>query len=93
MSETKNIGPSSKYTAENFNQLKVKQRTGKEPFHNGGQPVNFDLGSFWQWSSSDIVNNRTRGILAEYLVAQAIGVADGSVREEWAPRDLKTQDG
>ena len=70
-----------------------KRRKGDEPFHVEGQAMGFDLLSFWQWSSSDVVSNVTRGVLAEYLVAQALGIAGDSVREEWASYDLEALDG
>lgn len=93
MRVTKHIDPSPNQPGGNLGKIEVKRRSGNEPFHNDGQPLGFDLLCFWQWSSSDIVSNATRGIIAEYIVAQAIGIADGSVREEWAPYDLKTKDG
>jgi hypothetical protein len=61
--------------------------SGSEPFCDGEHELGFNLLSFWQWSTSDIVSNATRGVLAEYLVAQAIGAASG-VRDEWAAYDL-----
>jgi len=70
-----------------LDQIRMQRRSGSEPFRNGAEELDFDLLSFWQWSSSDIVSNATRGVLAEYLVAAAVGVADG-VREEWAAYDL-----
>ena len=63
------------------------RRDGSERFHSGGVDLGFDLRGFWQWSVSDIVSNATRGRLAEYLIAQALGAADG-VRDEWAAYDL-----
>jgi hypothetical protein len=69
-----------------------KARSGAEPFHDASQDLGFDLLSFWRWSASDIVSNATRGILAEYLVARAVGAAKG-VREEWAAYDLLCPDG
>jgi len=72
--------------------INVKRCVGNEPFHDSGSPLGFGLLSFWQWASSDLVSNATRGILAEYLVAQALGIADGT-REEWAAYDLETSDG
>lgn len=63
------------------------RRTGSEPFRNGGDDLGFALLSFWRWSASDVISNATRGILAEFLVAKAIGAADG-VRDEWAAYDL-----
>ena len=73
--------------------IDIKRRTGTELFCDRDHPLEFDLLSFWQWSASDVVTNATRGILAEYLVGQALGVAPGSVREEWAAYDLETHNG
>jgi hypothetical protein len=70
----------------------VNRKTGREPFHNGDTPLGFDLLSFWQWSASDLVSNALRGRLAEFLVAQALGIADG-VRGEWDAYDLRTPSG
>ncbi|MHC4535753.1 MAG: hypothetical protein ACYS6K_17525 [Planctomycetota bacterium] len=50
------------------------------------------LKDFWKWSSSDLVSNATRGILAEYLVASALGLDQG-IRNEWDAYDLKTSKG
>jgi hypothetical protein len=63
------------------------RRDGSERFHSGGADLGFDLLGFWKWSVSDLVSNATRGRLAEYIIATAIGAADG-VRDEWAAYDL-----
>lgn len=47
---------------------------------------------FWQWSTSDVLSNSTRGRLAEFIVATALGVAN-KVRDEWDSYDLTTKDG
>lgn len=66
--------------------------TGEETIR-GAEPLpGMTVKDFWAWSSSDLVSNTTRGILAEYLVAVALGVSDG-IREEWAPFDLLTNEG
>jgi hypothetical protein len=70
-----------------FGRIPRERRSGSEPFCDGDCPLGFDLLGFWQWSSSNVVSNATRGVLAEYLVARAIGAADG-VRDEWAAYDL-----
>ena len=75
-----------------FPQLKVTKKTGDEQFYQTGSPLNLSLINFWQWSASDLVSNATRGILAEYIVANALGLADG-VRAEWDAFDLLTKDG
>jgi hypothetical protein len=74
-----------------FPQLKVTRKTGDERFYRNGNPVDLTLYGFWQWSASDLVSNATRGILAEYIVANALGLANG-VRAEWDAFDLLTKD-
>ena len=47
---------------------------------------------FWQWSSSDLLGNALRGLVAEYLVAEALG-GTAQPRVEWDSYDIKTPDG
>ncbi len=70
----------------------AERKTGDEPLHIDGQPLAANVLSFWQWSASDLISNTMRGRLAEYLVACALGVADG-VRVEWDAYDLRTPSG
>lgn len=42
---------------------------------------------FWQFAMSDLKMNNTRGYLAEFIVARALGLND-VVRTEWADSDL-----
>jgi len=63
------------------------RRLGSEPFLDGEEILDFDLLSFWQWGVSDVVHNVTRGILAEYLVAKAVGATHG-IRDGWAAYDI-----
>jgi hypothetical protein len=69
------------------------RKSGHERFADGAVELSFDLLSFWRWSASDLLSNATRGILAEHIVARALGVCAESVRDEWAPYDLTTTDG
>ncbi len=78
--------------SEGFPKLDVILKTGDEAFHKAGQPLDLKLIDFWRWSASDLVSNATRGILAEYIVACALGVAKG-VRAEWDAFDLLTPSG
>lgn len=73
--------------------IDVVRRLGTERFHDLNRDLGFDLLSFWQWSASDIMSNATRGVVAEYLVAEAVGVAANNVREEWAAFDVQAPDG
>ncbi|MDX2308005.1 MAG: hypothetical protein NW216_07200 [Hyphomicrobium sp.] len=70
-----------------------KRKSGSEPFHDGGHPVGGTLLEFWQWSASDLVSNATRGVLAEYIVALALGGAWEPMRREWDAYDLKLANG
>ena len=47
---------------------------------------------YWQWAFSDLVGNTERGVLAEYLVAMAVG-SKKSVRGSWDPYDIEAADG
>lgn len=47
---------------------------------------------FWRWAFSDLRMNNVRGILAEFLVAKAVGATEAP-KEEWANFDVQTPDG
>lgn len=67
--------------------VEKSRKTGHELFHCGDNPLGISLLDFWQGSGSDYVNNATRGILAEFLVTSALGLAYG-IRSEWDAFDL-----
>lgn len=48
--------------------------TGAEHFTFKGQKIGHSLLDYWSWSFSDIYNNIYRGIMAEYIVATALGI-------------------
>src|SRR6185437_13199042 len=75
-----------------FPRIQPKRKTGQESFRSGNSNAGFNLLDFWQWTASDLVSNSTRGVLAEFLVARALGV-DTGVRDEWQAFDLKTPSG
>ncbi len=52
--------------------------------------ADIDLDGFRTWASGNLVENRTRGIFAEWLVGTALGVVDPLVpRREWDAADLR----
>jgi len=67
-------------------------RTGDEPFHRGTTPLPHTLLDFWRWTGSLLLNNTSRGNLAEFIVAQALGITQG-VRATWDSFDLLTARG
>jgi len=71
----------------------VLRKSGAEPFHASGNNLGFDLQMFWQWAVSDLVSNTARGVLAEFLVARALGIEEHGVRDGWSPYDLKNLTG
>ena len=72
--------------------IKTARKTGDETFVGHGDAERLILKNFWQWSVSDLVSNAARGILAEFLVAHALGL-DLGIRNEWDAYDLKTEAG
>lgn len=62
--------------------------TGDENFKCETMPQDFCLSDFWSWFSSDLLNNITRGILAEFIVCKALGLNTDEQRQSWNPFDL-----
>jgi hypothetical protein len=54
--------------------LHALRKTSAETFTGGDAPLGFTVLDFWQWSSSDLVSNSTRGCIAEFIVARALGL-------------------
>jgi hypothetical protein len=75
-----------------FPALQTSRKSGDETFSLSGEPLDLRLSAFWQWSASDLVSNATRGVLAEFLVTSALGLADG-VRNQWDAFDILLADG
>jgi hypothetical protein len=73
--------------------IDVQRRSGNEHFRAAGEATSFDVLDFWRWSTSDLVLNVTRGVLAEYIVAKALDVCTDKPREGWAEYDLETSEG
>lgn len=70
-----------------------QQLTGAEAFHQSAASLDFNVLDFWRWSSSDLLSNALRGVLAEFIIAKAICINTACVRTEWDACDLRTQDG
>jgi len=77
----------------NLERLVTEPKTGHETFRANGRDLGPTLFDFWRWSLSDLVSNATRGLLAEFIVAKALGISTPSVRDEWSAFDLQTPEG
>jgi hypothetical protein len=69
-------------------QLIPERKIGSEQFNDTGTPLGVDLSDFWGWTTSDLIDNITRGRLAEFIVAIAVGIPTSGVRDSWAAWDL-----
>jgi hypothetical protein len=72
--------------------IHITRKTGVEAFVAGGRPIGKTLLDFWGWSTSDLVDNTARGVLAEFIVASALSISTEGVRDAWASWDLTTPD-
>jgi hypothetical protein len=79
--------------SSNLGRLPLSPKLGTQQFHMNGQTLGLNLEAFWRWSCSDLVSNATRGRLAEFIVAKALGISTDGVRDEWEAYDLMTTDG
>lgn len=71
----------------------MKQKTGSEEFILNGKSQDFKLIDFWRWQSSDLLDNTLRGVLAEFIVAKALGVDTESTGFGWGGYDVLFTDG
>lgn len=76
----------------NLDEIKTTPREPDDFFIYNNRKYEICLGDFWSWCMSDLIENRNRGILAEYIVKYALGV-DSYIRLEWDAYDLKTNEG
>jgi len=73
---------------DDLSALKITKKSGQERFKESGGELPQSLMDFWRWSVSDLVSNATRGRLAEFIVAMALGADLEGVRDEWQAYDL-----
>ena len=68
--------------------ITIKYADGNEDFTRDGSSSGLKLIDFWAWAYSDCINNTTRGVLAEFLVAAALGIDLRKPRDAWAKYDI-----
>jgi hypothetical protein len=74
---------------QNLEKRPATLKTGSEPLSATGKT----LLDFWRWNNSDLVSNATRGCLAEFIIASALGIDLSVPRDEWSPWDLTSPGG
>ncbi len=79
--------------SKNLGKILTTQKTGNEPLSFDHQDIGLKLVDFWQWSVSDLISNATRGRFAEFIVASALNINLGIVRDEWGAYDLESPEG
>src|SRR5262245_2041405 len=79
--------------ADSLGKLQLLRKTGMEQFYVSESPLPTTVLDFWGWAFSDMIDNTTRGVLAEYIVALALGIAETGIRAAWSSYDLTTHDG
>ncbi|SOU86804.1 hypothetical protein [Tenacibaculum dicentrarchi] len=72
--------------------INTERKKGTENFSFENKNLNFKISDFWIWNQSNLIENRTRGILAEFIVKKALNIKN-ETRVEWDSYDLKTETG
>ncbi len=80
------------FMKDGLSQQEIKLLKGNEPFRGQGVRKSLQLLDYWRWSGSELLGNTTRGILAEFLVASALGLHKRP-RAEWGGYDLRMESG
>ena len=56
---------------------------GNEPLTVGSSPTAATIQDYWRWAYSDLIDNASRGVFAEWLVAQALELPTDTPRAVW----------
>lgn len=66
--------------------IPIRPLSGDEPLA-GATNTYATVVDYWRWANSDLIGNVSRGVLAEYFVALAVG-ATALPRDPWAAYDV-----
>lgn len=77
----------------NLPSVKATPKSGEENLTFNGENIGYKLINFWQWSTSNILSNATRGKFAEFMVGTAIELDSNTIRDEWSAYDLESKEG
>lgn len=77
-----------------YPRILTERLNGSEEFKHATPIENLTVQDYWAWAHSALSVNVERGVVAEFLVAAALGVArDSNVRDPWADSDVIVSDG
>lgn len=71
----------------------MKLLSGNEKINCGGKDTGKTLLDFWQWNSSDLLNNTLRGAFAEFIVSSALDVDTSETHIDWEAYDIHGNNG
>ena len=66
----------------------MKRLSGDEHFSFAGKQEERKIVDVWSWHSSELLADTTRAILAEYIVAMALGIDQNTTQNGWDDYDL-----
>ena len=75
-----------------FPEIKSTVKSEHEELTLFGSPIGYKMLDFWRWGMSNILSNTERGMLAEFIVATAVGF-DAPIRNDWNEYDLTADAG
>lgn len=72
-----------------YERISPKRLSGAEEFSNTGRDAAVNVLQYWAWSHSNLSANIERGIVAEFLVASALGIeGHPNLRDPWGDSDI-----
>ena len=71
-----------------YPRIEAQPLRGTEPLTIGTTPTDATIQDYWRWAYSDLIDNASRGVFAEWLVAQALGLPTSTPRAVWDNFDL-----
>ena len=66
-----------------YPKIQAQTLQGDEPLTVGSSPAAATIQDYWRWAYSDLIDNASRGVFAEWLVAQALELPTTTPRAVW----------
>ena len=66
-----------------YPKIEAQPLQGDEPLTVGESPTAATIQDYWRWAYSDLIDNASRGVFAEWLVAQALELPTDTPRAVW----------